>query len=518
MARTFTRLFAPSTASGPSNPDAMPLSRPAPALATGILTSLALVAFAVHLLTAGRYGYFRDELYYIMAGRHPDWGYVDYPPMVAWLAWLTHHTLGDGPVALHVLPALAHAALVVLTGLMARELGGGRFAQGLAAGATLLSPTFLGVANLFSMDPFDQLWWVLAAYLVLRLHARGQPRLWTLVGVVVGLGLLTKMTMLSFAAALAVGLLLSPRRRLLATRWPWLAAAIALLGLLPYVGWQAAHGWPTLEFYHNYTRDTAPGDFLLLQVLTIHPLLLPLWVGGLVFYLVSREGRLYRALGWTYLVLLGVFLAGHAKFYFLAPVYPMLFAAGARLWEQRLRGRRWWRVAWPLYAGGLTVSGILLAILILPALPIQTYVQLTGGNLSQPIGDRVGWPELLSTVAGVYRQLPPAERAHTRILTANYGEAAAIDIFGPARGLPGAVSGHNNYYLWGPGPAGATVTLALGYPRQRLEILFADVREAAVLTNAYGVRNEENGYRVYVCRRPRLRWADAWPRIKHYNS
>jgi len=419
-------------------------SRPAPAIV--ILGALALLALGVHLVLTQPYGYFRDELYYLVAGRRLDWGYVDFPPLVAWLAALLAHTLGVSLPALHLLPALAHATLVVLSGLMARDVGGGRLAQGLAAGATLLAPTFLLTGSLFTMDPFDQLWWALAAYLTLRLLRDGHPRLWLLLGLVVGLGLLTKLTMLAFAGALLVGVLLSPGRALLRGRWPWLATLVALLGLLPYALWNATHGWPTLEFYHNYTRDTPPALFVSLQLVSMHPLLAPLWLAGLWYYLRSPSGHPYRALGWAYLVLLVVFAASASKFYFLAPAYPMLYAAGARWWEPRLH-RGWGRRLWPAYAGLVALSGAVIGLVLLPALPLPTYVRLTDGGLPQPIGDRVGWPELLATVARVDHRLPPVERTHARILAINYGEAAAVDILGPAYGLSRAVSGHNTYDL-----------------------------------------------------------------------
>jgi len=497
-----------------------PGTRPSPAVpprAPALLAALALLALVAHLALTQPYGYFRDELYYLVAGRlHPDWGYVDYPPLIAWLAALVARTLGDAPLALHVLPALAHAALVLTTGLMARALGGDRLAQGLAAGATLLAPTFLLTGGLFTMDVFDQLWWALAVFVLLRLLTRARPRLWPLLGLVVGLGLLTKLTMLACAGALVVGLLLTPQRALLRTRGPWLGALIAGLGLLPYALWNAAHGWPTLAFSHAYTRDTPPVLFVLLQLVTMHPLLLPLWLAGLWYYLVSPPGRPYRALGWAYLLLLAVFTLNGAKFYFLVPAYPMLYAAGACWWEPRLRQGRGRRL-WPAYGGLVALSGAVVALFVLPALPLPTYVRLTDGSLPQPIGDRVGWPELLATVAQVDRRLPAVERAHARILTLNYGEAAAVDLLGPASGLPRAVSGHNTYALWGAGPSAAAVTIAIGYPRDRLTALFGAVRPAATLTNAAGVKNEENGYTVYVCRRLRLPWSAAWRRLTHYN-
>ncbi len=322
--------------------------------------------------------------------------------------------------------------------------------------------------------------------------------------------------MLACAGALVVGLLLTSQRALLRTRGPWLGALIAGLGLLPYVLWNAAHGWPTLAFYHAYTRDTPPVLFVLLQLVTMHPLLLPLWLAGLWYYVVSPPGRPYRALGWAYLLLLAVFTLNGAKFYVLTPAYPMLYAAGACWWEPRLR-QGWGRRLWPAYGGLVALSGAVVALFVLPALPLPTYVRLTGGNLPQPVGDRVGWPAVVATVADVYHRLPPAERAHARILTLNYGEAAAVDLLGPAAGLPRAVSGHNTYALWGAGPSAAAVTIAIGYPRGRLAALFGDIRPAATLTNAAGVKNEENGYTVYVCRRLRLPWSEAWRRLTHYN-
>src|SRR3712207_3433504 len=317
-------------------------SRWSPTGENSLLAYLALAKLLLHLLTADNYGYFRDELYYIAAGGRLDVGYVDFPPFVALVAAFTRWLLGDSLVALHLFPALAGAVVVVLAGLMARELGGGRFAQGLAALATLVAPSFLVMGTFISMDAFDQLFWVSAAYVLILILKRDRPGLWLLFGLIAGLGVLTKLTMLSFGLAVFVALLLTPARRHLLTPWPWVGGAIAALFLLPYVIWQITHGWPTLDFWADYGEKVDPAspiEFLVEQVLTMQPLTLPLWLAGLYYYLFSREGRTFRPLGLIYILLFALFAIQNAKFYFLAPAYPMLFAAGALTLERFVERR-----------------------------------------------------------------------------------------------------------------------------------------------------------------------------------
>src|SRR5918994_7766533 len=299
--------------------------------ATAILVYLASFKLLLHLVTNGNYGYFRDELYYMAAGERLDLGYVDFPPFVALVTAFTRLLLGDSMVALRLFPALAGVLVVVLAGLMARELGGGRFAQGLAALATLVAPSFLVMGTFISMDAFDQLFWVSAAYVLIVILKRDRPRLWLLFGLIAGLGVLTKVTMLYFGFAVFVALLLTPPRRYLRTPWPWVGGVIAFAFLLPYVFWQIEHGWPTLEFWANYggkVDPASPVEFLVEQIVTMHPLTLPIWTIGLYYYLFSGAGQPYRPLGWIYIVLFVLFVVQNAKFYFLAPAYPMLFAAG----------------------------------------------------------------------------------------------------------------------------------------------------------------------------------------------
>ena len=348
---------------------------------------LAFVKLLVHVLTASNYGYFRDELYYMAAGRHLAFGYVDFPPFVALVAAFTRVLLGESLLALHFFPALAGAAVVVLTGLMARELGGGRFAQGLAALAVLVAPNFLVFGTWLTMDAFDQLWWVLASYVLLLILKRDRPRLWPLFGLVVGLGLLTKVTVLFFGFAVLLALLVTPARGQLRTPWPWLGGVIAFAFLAPYALWNASNGWPTLEFWGEYgskVAPTSPAGFVVQQVLTMNPGTLPVWCAGLYYYLFSSEGKPLRPLGWVYVVLFALFLIQDTKFYFLAPAYPALFAAGALEIERFVRRRGWDRAGFA-YTCVLALSGLVIGPLtVVPALPVGTLAGITGAAGGTP--------------------------------------------------------------------------------------------------------------------------------------
>ena len=502
--------------------------------ATAILAYLALFKVLLHLLTADNYGYFRDELYYFVAGERLALGYVDFPPFVALVARITHALFGDSLVALHVFPALAGAVVVVLAGLMARELGGGRFAQGLAALATLIAPTILVFGTLLSMDAFDQLFWVLALYVLLLILKRDRPRLWLAFGLVAGLGLLTKLTMLYLGLAVFLALLITRARRHLLTPWPWIAGALAFTFLLPYVIWEVAHGWPTFEFWSNYgakVDPASPVEFIVEQIVTMQPPTLPLWLAGLYYYLLSRDGRPCRALGWIFVILFALFMIQNAKFYFLAPAYPMLFAAGAVVTERFVRRRNW---IWlkPAYLLVLVISGIVVApITVLPVLPVGTLASITGAaggdagvqietrevaELPQNFADRFGWQNMTATVAGVYDGLPADERSRACILAGNYGEASAINFFGPARGLPNAISGHNSYYIWGPGDCSGEVVVSVGVPRDRLEEEFGEIEQRATVRCEYCMP-DENNLPVYVCQGPKTSLREAWPQFKHYD-
>jgi hypothetical protein len=499
-----------------------------------LLIYLAAVKVLIHLLTGANYGFFRDELYYIDAGKHLSFGYVEFPSFIALMAAFVHSIFGDVLLAYHVLPALAGAGVVLFSGLIARELGGGRFAQCLAALASLVAGIFLGIDAIFSMDSFDELWWVLAVFLLIRLIKNNQPRYWLLFGLVAGLGMLTKITILMIGFALVLGLLLTPERRYLWSRWAWLGGALAYAFLLPYILWNAANGWPTLEFWRGYTSGHAnPADalgFFLQQILAMNPLTLPLWLTGLLAYFFNRQLRPYRALGWAFIILYLLFTLIRAKVYFLAPAYPMLFAAGALIFERFFRERclRWPQ---PVYMSALLLVGIVLAPVVMPILPPAIYGQtmsFVGGNagvkveqratgvLPQQLADRFGWDTMTATVAQVFHRLLANEQAQACILTENYGEAGAIDLYGPAYHLPQTMSGHNTYYLWGPGKCTGQVVIVIGYSLNDLRPVFESVAQAGLITCTYCMP-AENNLPVYVARHLKGTIQALWPQVKHYD-
>ncbi len=314
-----------------------------PALA--MLVALAVIKLVIHLLTSSTYGYFRDEFYYIAASKHLAFGYVDFPAFIALLTALVRLTLGDSLVALHFFPALAGAAVILLTGLMARQLGADPFGQVLAALAALVAPQYLGVNALLTMDSFDLLVWAAALYVLILILKYDRPKLWLVFGLVLGIGLTIKVTPLYFGFALVVGFALTSYRKYFRSPYLYLGGLIALAFLLPYVIWNAVNGWPTIEFWRNYGSkvfQASPLVFLLQQIVIMHPISLPLWLSGLVF-LFMQKGKQYRPFGWMYLVLFLIFMLQHAKNYFLAPFYPLLFASGTIAMQQfaSSRGLHW---------------------------------------------------------------------------------------------------------------------------------------------------------------------------------
>jgi 4-amino-4-deoxy-L-arabinose transferase-like glycosyltransferase len=490
---------------------------------------LAAFDFLLHMRTAGNYGFFRDELYYLIAGQRPAFGYVDFPPVIAALAALIERTAGPSLIAIHLLPAIASALIVLLTGLMAWELGAGRFGQFLAALASLVAVTFLATGAIFSMDVLDEFWWALGAYVLICMLRREEPRLWLLFGFIAGLALMTKITFTYFGVAVVVGVLLTPARRHFLTPWPWLGGLIALVIVLPYVVWNGAHGWPTIEFWSHYgARSGGPLGFFLSQVVAMNPVTIPLTLAGLYFYLWTSNGSPFRAIGWAFVVLYLLLTLVQAKSYFLAPAYPPLFAGGAFI--VTASDARWLRIVRPAYAVALALSGLLLAPLALPLLPPATlaraYGFLSGTSntaigqpravLPQNLAGRFGWDAMTQTVADVYDRLPENERSKACILTGNYGEASALNLLGGRYGLPPAISGHNNYYLWGPDGCSGEVLILVGIRNGNLANAYGSVEPAATITCAY-CEPEENNLPVLVARQPKIPLPAAWTRMKHFD-
>ena len=487
---------------------------------------LAALAVLVHFLFNRQYGYFRDELYYAACGEHLAWGYVDHAPLVAFASWITRALFGDSLFALRLLPALSAAPKIWLAGWMAREIGGEKFAQFFAALLVLLAPIYLTFDNFLSMNAFEPVFWMAGAALVLRIINRGSPRLWLLFGVVAGIGILNKHSMLFFGWGLVVGLLLTPERKQFARLEIWLGAAVAFLIFLPNLLWEIHHGYPTIALLNTvigskYTT-VSPLAFIGQQFLLVNPLAAPLWLAGLWFFLGDKQGRRYAVLGVAYLVVLLEMIFLHGKIYYLAPAYIMLLAGGAVWWERQIFSRAG---AWlkPAIIAPLIAAGTIAAPLAMPVLPVAAAVKYCAfwgvqdvkvenvplNSLPQLFGDMFGWQEQAQALARVVHSLPPGDQTRVTLLAYNYGEAGAIDYFGKHYGLPKAISGHNQYGYWGPGAASGEVVVAIGFSRDRLEQAFADVAPAETISPSYALP-EESGLTIYICRQPRENLAANW--------
>lgn len=507
---------------------------PAPhrfALSTVGPAAAAAATFALHAACGGRYGAFRDEMYFIVCGQRLDWGYVDQPPLIAALARAAYEAFGLWVPGLRLLPWLASAATVWLAGRLALRLGGAAFAATLASVAAAASPVLLALGHYLTMNAFEPLLWTALALVLARVAAGGERSLWLAAGAIVGLGLLDKYSMGYFAACLAVGLLLVPERRLLLDRRAWLGAAFAVLLVLPNLAWQAGHGFPFLELVRRgQLYKNAPfalGSFLVSLLTEPGPLNAPVWLAGLAWLLAARPARPFRFLGLGAAGLLVFLIASRGKPYYAAPALPMLFAAGGAAWEALLRPR-WSRLAAPalVAAGGLS-----LAPMLVPLLPAQAFVRWQAavgfrpkplerqaqGVLPQIFADQFGWPELARAVAEVFAGLPPAERERAAVFAQNYGQAAALDLYGRPLGLPPAASGHNQYFLWGPPPGRGEVVIVVGDQGEDCgRGAFRERELAARLPESPWVMPYESGRWIWICRQPTLPVEALWPRLKHY--
>jgi hypothetical protein len=495
-----------------------------------VLPALAFGTAVFHLLFAGRYGYFRDELYFIACGQRLAWGYVDQPPLIAVLARLATTLFGESLVGLRVLPALAAGGLVALTGWLARRLGGGTYAMALSGVAVALAPFFLFTGHTLTMNAFEPLFWTGCAALLVEMIRTDDRRLWLGVGALVGVGVLNKHSMGFFAGCLALGLLLTPQRRLMRSRWLVAGGVLATVLVLPHLLWQLRHGWPMFELLRNgqlfKNAPFALGEFLSGQLLLLHPLFVPMWLSGLGFLLFTRSGRPYRALALGFVLLLGLYIALKAKSYYMAPAYPMLLAAGAGVIERAVR-RALPRAAVLIAA---VAGGAALAPMTLPVLPVEQFIayqRMLGlepprverhrmGVLPQHFADQHGWRELVKAVAEVYRRLPPEEQARTMIFAQNYGEAGAIDWLGRSEGLPPARSGHNNYFLWGPGDTEPQVLIIIGGKAEDHAQVCSQLELVRRVEPNPHVMPYEDHLPLYVCRGLKSSMATIWPRVKHY--
>jgi len=490
-----------------------------------VLLLLALKA-GLHLALVSRYGFHGDELYFIECGRHPAFGYVDHPPLVPWIASLAG-LFGDSIVALRLPAIAAGVGTMGLIALFVRDWGGGRFAQLLAGLSFLLAPAFLRMGSMLDIPVIEVLLWTAASYLVSRIITTGRSRLWLAVGVLAGIGLLTKHTMLLWGFGLAVGLLFTSERRQLRSGWLWAGAALALALFLPNLLWQMQNGWATVEFLSGMREGVLAhiprSLFLAGQVLYMHPLSLPVWLLGLVALL--RGDRSRRPFGVMFVAIVAVLLITRGKPYYAAPLYPVLFAAGGVALE-RLLSRN--RLA-PLrvgYVALVVAGGVGLGALVVPALPVQRIdagIEAILGAVVPPMAlthdlhAEFGWDEHVDAVTRAYDSLPPDERARAAILVSSYGQAAAINVLGAERGLPRAVSGHLTYHIWGPPPDGRDVTIVYGMSPEWLGERFGDVRQVDYI-DAPLARPFDSALPVFICRAPLMPWQAMWPELKRYSN
>jgi 4-amino-4-deoxy-L-arabinose transferase-like glycosyltransferase len=477
------------------------------------LLCLALATMIAHAFTGAGFGFHGDELQFMDDARHLAWGNVAYPPMTPFFARLSLDLFGTSIAGFRFFASLAQAVAIMLTGLMAREMGGGVRAQALAGAA--LVPYALGAGALMIYNSFDNLCWILAAWFVVKLLRSEDARWWVAVGAAVGLGMMAKYAMAFFAAAIVAGFLVTDARRYLASRWLWAGCAAALLIWAPNLAWEARHHFVSFDFLRSiHARDVSLGRTQSFLPDQLYQTIAPLWMAGLFFCLKTVSGKRFRAVGWMYAILFAMFLIARARGYYLAAGYPMLYAAGSVWWEQRLasipdRQRRSWRVAWAVAAAAAVIAAIV-------ALPIGPPRSLLWKLREPELRDEIGWEDLVATVANVRDSIPLGDRGRVAVLTTSYAVAGAVDLYGSQYGLPAAISRINSYGERGYGDPPPETVIAIGFPREFLESRFASCRPAAQIRNPYGVVNRSYLQVVFVCRGLHDGWPKFWAELPRF--
>jgi hypothetical protein len=491
----------------------------------GVLLLLAVVRVVFHMVTNGQYGFHRDELQTLDDAKHLDWGFVAYPPITPLIGRLELVLFGTSLVGFRAFGAVAVCAIMVLTGLIARELGASRHIQILAAVAAGISPVSLIQGGVLQYVSLDYLWGVGVFYLLVRLVKSEDPRWWVAIGGVLGLGMETRYTMGFLTLGLVGGVLLTPARRFLRTGWLWVGVGLSVLIFLPNVIWQARHQFIALDFLsHLHARDLRQGrynGFYSQQLwVCVNLVTVPLTALGLWFYLLPKEGRRYRLLGWTAVSTFALFAIAGSRSYYTAPIYPALLAAGSvRLgsWLSATRPSvsRWiYGAQWTL----IVLSGVAFIGVATPVGPIGSRLWKITSKIHDQFREEVGWPDLAESVARVYNSLPLGERARTGILTGNYGEGGALNLYGPALGLPHAMSLTNSFWYRGYDARQPQTVILTGFDLEQAEELFESCSIAAKNENRYGVINEESEYHpdILVCRNLKQPWPEYWKKSRRF--
>jgi 4-amino-4-deoxy-L-arabinose transferase-like glycosyltransferase len=490
----------------------------------GVLFLICLAFIGVHFLNNGQYGFHRDELVTIDDARHMEWGFVAYPPLTPAVARVELDLFGTSLFGFRVLPTFALAIAVFISGLIARELGGGRRSQVLTAITVAVIPIVSIQTNVLQYVSFDYLWCVLLTYFVIRLINTDDPRWWVPIGAAIGLGMMTKYTMGFFVLGLAVGVLLTSTRRHLLNRWLFVGVAVSLLIFLPNFIWQARHDFISLDFLrHIHARDIRWGrtkGFIPEQLFVcVNLFSLPLVLLGLWYYF-TTQGRKFRLFGWMYLATFVLFVIAQARSYYLGPLYPILIAAGTIVWERwlanasRMTSLATQAVTWLL----VVVAAVTSFAFFTPAAPINSGLWHAVAKMHKNYTEEIGWPELTKTVADIYASIPPEERSRTGIIVGNYGEAGAINLYGPKYGLPPVISGTNSLWYRTYPKSEPQTLIVVGFDDDELKELFQTCQLAAHNSKPYDVRNEESRDHpdIYLCHNLRPSWHDFWTEFRRY--
>jgi len=500
---------------------------------TWAVIAMAFALLIFHCIFNNRYGYFRDEFNYLICSDRLAWGYVDQPPLLPFLLRITRAILGDSLRSIRFLPALAMSATLLLTALIAREFGGRRFALVLSGVAVIIAPVYLSDGSLVTTNCLEPLLWMGCVYFAI-LAVKRDARYWLLFGVVAGLGLEEKYSILIFGFGIVVGLLLTAQRKFLLNKWLWLGGVIALFIFLPNLIWNVQHHWPFVELMRNIKaegRDVelSPLQFFAQQLLLVHPLNAVIWIPGTIALFVSARFRQFRFLGWCYVVCLVMFVALKGKNYYLGPIYPMLIAAGAVIIESLIeRMRQFWLR--PAMIVVLLVAGASLAPLVVPVLSVDQFIAYLHklpfdvprsehsherALLPQHYADQFGWEEITAKTAEAWSKLSAQEKTDCGIFAQDYGQAGAIDFFGKRYGLPPALSGHQTYYLWGTRGYSGQCMIVHDDDKETLEKLFEHVEFVGTSTdNPYALEREIS---VWICKGSKFGTLDElWPKVKKW--
>ncbi len=499
-----------------------------------IAFAIASVKIILFLFVGNSYGYFRDELYFLESTNHIALGYPDHAPLSIWIAKFGLIIFGDSLYAIHLLPTLSGALKIILTGFLVREFGGKHFATFLACLCVLVAPVYLAIDSLMAMNTYEPIFWMGCVLSYIWVKSRENPKYWLLFGAFAGLGLMNKHSLVFFGVAFVIGLLLTKDRKFFANKYLWLGGLIAFILFLPNLFWQYQNDWATLELLRNVSESgknvvVSPIGFLFQQVFILLPFTAPIWLAGIWYLLFNEKGKRFRTLGFAYLITLVLMIIFKAKHYYLAPIYPFLFAAGGVFWENLLARFRFGRLVKSAYPLILIIFGAMFAPIALPILPIETFINYQKtlgieppktevafeGVLPQQFGDMFGWEEMTAKTSEVYNSLSPEEREKAAIFASNYGEAGAIDFFGKKYGLPKAISPHQSYYLWGTKNYDGSILITLGFSKEQAEKYCGSVEEKTQVGHSLAMKYED--FNILVCRDLKEPFPEFWKKIKNWN-